>query len=62
MKRQGPKGDMLTDASGNYQTLFGEFEGVVTSAVGWYNIPSSYRDSGAEMLGEFHYDKYNDDY
>ena len=62
LKRQGPKGDMLTDASGNYQTLFGEFEGVVTSAVGWYNIPSSYRDSGAEMLGEFHYDKYTDDY
>ena len=53
---QGSLSTMKEDDWGSYQILHGEFGGQVTSAVGWYNIPSSYRDSGAEMLGEFWYD------
>ena len=59
--RQGPDSSFKADEDGNYQTLFGEYNGKTTSAVGWYNIPSTYRDSGAEKLGEYYNDTYGPD-
>ena len=56
LKRQGPNSDIKTDGGvgrsnlqelwHNYQILYGDWNGQTVSAVGWYNIPSTFAEAG----------------